>query len=345
MSKIIKARGLPWAATQAEVVEFFNTSTVVGGEEGVHVVMSYEGRPSGTVYVEVESQDDVSAALSKDREKMGRRYIEVFEASKDEMDRDLSKGNAAGKGGRPGGAEDDGVVKLRGLPFGATKSDVEDFFTGMEIEDNGVLMLSDFQGRPKGECFVQFTTADSAVKALEKNKASMGHRYIEVFPASMDEAKMAQQNMSFPVRGGMGGRPGGPMRGGGMGRPGPYDRMGYGGPRGGYGGGGGGMRGGYGGGAGGYGGGGYGGGGYGGGRASGVTIKVRGLPFRVSENEIAEWFSSVADPVDIQIRYNHEGRPSGDAFVTFGSEGDAKKAMQKNKQNMQHRYIELFMEG
>jgi heterogeneous nuclear ribonucleoprotein F/H len=72
---------------------------------------------------------------------------------------------------------------------------------------------------------------------------------------------------------------------------------------------------------------------------------MRGLPFRVSENEISEWFSSVADPVDIQIRYNHEGRPSGDAFVHFASEQDAKKAMQKDKQNMQHRYIELFLEG
>jgi len=335
----LKARGLPWSATPTEVVEFFNTSTVVGGEQGVHVVNTYEGRPSGTVYVEVESQEDISAALSKDREKMGKRYIEVFEATREEMDRDLEPKARGGMGG--GGAEDDGVVKLRGLPFGAGKNDVIEFFSGMSIEDNGVLMLFDYQGRPKGECFVQFTTTEGAVKALEKNKASMGHRYIEVFPSSMDEAKMAQQSMAFPGgRGGMGGMGGGPMRGGGMGmgRPGPYDRYGGGGPRGGYGGGP--PRGG-------YGGGGYG-GGYGGGRgggASGTTIKMRGLPFRVSENEIYEWFSSVADPVDIQIRYNHEGRPSGDAFVSFANDGDAKRAMQKDKQNMQHRYIELFLEG
>jgi len=293
---------------------------VVGGEQGVHVVNTYEGRPSGTVYVEVESQEDINAALAKDREKMGKRYIEVFEATREEMDRDLEPKARGGMGG--GGSEDDGVVKLRGLPFGAGKNDVIEFFSGMQIEDNGVLMLFDYQGRPKGECFVQFTTTEGAVKALEKNKASMGHRYIEVFPSSMDEAKMAQQSMSFPGgRGGMGGMGGGPMRGGGMGRPGPYDRYG-GGPRGGY-------------------------GGYGGGRggASGATIKMRGLPFRVTENEIYEWFSSVADPIDIQIRYNHEGRPSGDAFVSFATDGDAKRAMQKDKQNMQHRYIELFLEG
>ena len=76
----------------------------------------------------------------------------------------------------------------------------------------------------------------------------------------------------------------------------------------------------------------------------GRCIKMRGLPFRVTEQEIAEWFSSVADPVDIYIKYNSEGRPSGEAEVTFGSDSDAKRAMQKDKQNMQHRYIELFLE-
>ena len=45
-----------------------------------------------------------------------------------------------------------------------------------------------------------------------------------------------------------------------------------------------------------------------GGRSSGYTVQLRGLPFRVSEQEIAEWFSSVADPVDVCIHYNAQGR-------------------------------------
>merc|ERR1711915_427177 len=55
-------------------------------------------------------------------------------------------------------------------------------------------------------------------------------------------------------------------------------------------------------------------------------IHMRGLPFRVTEQEIAEWFSSVADPVDVMIHYGHDGRPSGEADAMFASEGEAKRA-------------------
>ena len=51
--------------------------------------------------------------------------------------------------------------------------------------------------------------------------------------------------------------------------------------------------------------GGMGGGGGGGGM---FNVHMRGLPFRVTEHEIAEWFSSVADPVDVVIHFNNDGR-------------------------------------
>ena len=110
------------------------------------------------------------------------------------------------------------------------------------------------------------------------------------------------------------------------------------------------------------GGGGYGGrGGGGGGFKQSVVIKMRGLPFRATENDITEvlmnftnifilkyflqWFSSVADCEDVMIEYNRDNRPSGNAQVMFASEEEAERAMSKHKQNMQSRYIELFYEG
>lgn len=49
---------------------------VKGGSAGVHLTMAREGRPSGEAYVEMESEEDLKAALKKDREHMGNRYIE-----------------------------------------------------------------------------------------------------------------------------------------------------------------------------------------------------------------------------------------------------------------------------
>jgi heterogeneous nuclear ribonucleoprotein F/H len=295
--------------------------------------------------------------LKKDHCNMGKRYVEVFECSVRDMEFAMGGGQGQPDGqqemimgpaaGGDLGELDDGVVRLRGIPFEAGKEEVVTFFAGLEIEENGVLMVTDFNGRASGEAFVQFTNMADAAKALEKNKESIGRRYIEVFKSSMEEAKRAQGMMMGYGPPGPGGPmrgpgPPGPMRGGygggggggyGMGRPGPYDR-GYGGgpPQGGYGGGPP-MR-------------GYGPPGHmgpgGGGRH---IVHMRGLPFRVTEQDIAEWFSSVADPIDVMIHYNHDGRPSGEADCMFGSEGDATRALAKNKQNMQHRYVELFYEG
>jgi len=38
--------------------------------------MSREGRPSGEAYVEMETDEDIEKACKKDRDHMGRRYIE-----------------------------------------------------------------------------------------------------------------------------------------------------------------------------------------------------------------------------------------------------------------------------
>ncbi|XP_069774174.1 heterogeneous nuclear ribonucleoprotein H3-like isoform X2 [Narcine bancroftii] len=359
---VVRIRGLPWSCTADEVLRFFSDCKILNGTAGIHFTYLREGRPSGEAFVQLETAEDVKCALAKDRESMGHRYIEVFETKATEIDWMLKNANPSQTD-----STSDGTVRLRGLPFGCSKEEILQFFTGLEIVPNGITLPVDYQGRSTGEAFVQFSSKEIAEKALGKHKERIGHRYIEIFRSSRGEIRAYHD----PPRRFMGQRPG------------PYDRpmggrSGYGGP--------GPMRGdvfdrsrrasAYGGGYGnfeaygydyGYGRDAYyghnmrgvgimdrgmGNRGYGGaGDASplfqngtGHYVHMRGLPFRASEGDIADFFSPLI-PVKINFEYGSDGRLTGEADVEFATHEDAVAAMSKDKAHMQHRYIELFLDS
>ena len=80
------------------------------------------------------------------------------------------------------------MVRIRALPFTAKKADVIEFFSGLKINQSGIIFLYGHRNKVVGDGFVQFSTPEDAVKALENNKKKMQDRFIEVFPSSMEEA-------------------------------------------------------------------------------------------------------------------------------------------------------------
>ncbi|MEE6488157.1 hypothetical protein FKM82_015147 [Ascaphus truei] len=366
---IVRVRGLPWSCTREEVLEFFSECPIADGLGGIHLATSKEGRPSGEAFVILETEEDLKKALEKDRKYMGHRYLEVFKSNNTEMEWVLKNNSTGGIGGGGGGGgigetdpATDGTVRLRGLPFGCSKEEIVQFFAGLRIVPNGITLTMDYQGRSTGEAFVQFASKEIAENALGKHKERIGHRYIEIFKSSRTEIRTNYD----PPRRMMGQRPGPYDRpvGGrgayyGAGRGNIYDRMRGGG--GGYGGG--------------YGGfdeySGYNNYGYGTGGAadgfddrlregrsigqayagagdastgfhSGHFVHMRGLPFRASETDIANFFSPL-NPIRVHIDIGADGRATGEADVEFATHEDAVAAMSKDKNNMQHRYIELFL--
>ena len=122
---------MPWSATKRDIADFLHRVNICGGEEdGIVITLNEKGQPSGDAYVEVESQDDLDAAMRCHRRDMGSRYVEVFEAGMAEVEKarlETEGGGGRGGGGR-GGAGGGGragsrgnskghIVQLRGLPY------------------------------------------------------------------------------------------------------------------------------------------------------------------------------------------------------------------------------------
>ena len=111
---IVHAKGLPWACTAEDVLQFFSgehliqTHLVAGlqslhitsqsstvrvfyllhklcsecrirdGVKGIHLTLNRQGKPNGQAFVEMEHEEDVSKALEKHRQYLGMRYVEGF---------------------------------------------------------------------------------------------------------------------------------------------------------------------------------------------------------------------------------------------------------------------------
>eukprot|EP00112_Aurelia_sp_Birch-Aquarium-sp1_P014871 Seg3242.4 transcript_id=Seg3242.4/GoldUCD/mRNA.D3Y31 product="Heterogeneous nuclear ribonucleoprotein F" protein_id=Seg3242.4/GoldUCD/D3Y31 len=351
---VVKLRGLPWSVTAEEIKSFLNDCELNEGED-IHLTYTKDGRPSGEAFVALHTQEDFEKALSHDKEHMGKRYIEVFASKYSEMEWVVT---------RMAGGEGDGeaVVRLRGLPYGAQKQDIAEFFAGLEIAPYGITITLDQDGRCTGDAYVQFASPKEADQALQKHKEKIGHRYIEIFKSSKSEIKYVvgpklKPLMSIrphPYERASGSYGGSRARGrGGLGASGFNDDFGLddlgAGGFGGSGGRGRGPRGAR------PSGGGGGGSGRNGGRGGSSTMQVmnsttghsvhmRGLPFDSSDDDIMQFFTPL-NPVSIRIIYEPNGRPKGEADVDFATHEAASAAMGKHKQNMGRRYIELFLQS
>lgn len=82
---VVRLRGLPFNSTAADVLAFFEGVATLGGETGVVFTCTPDGRPSGEAYVALAGAEAQGAALARHKEKIGPRYIEIFESSKGDM--------------------------------------------------------------------------------------------------------------------------------------------------------------------------------------------------------------------------------------------------------------------
>ncbi|KAM8938823.1 G-rich sequence factor 1 [Pelodytes ibericus] len=340
---IVRVRGLPWSCTAEDVLNFFADCNVRNGAEGVHFIFNRDGKPRGDAVIEFQSAEDVQKAVEQHKKYMGQRYVEVFEMNQKEAESLLNRMHAALSPTRPSplsqtiqssvnSSASDGIVRLRGLPYSCSEPDILNFFSGLDIADEGITFVLDQRGRKSGEAFVQFLSQEQADQALLKHKQEIGSRYIEIFPSRRSEIQTAR----FPFR----------RRKGVTFAPTIKDlydpdngvnnaskdllpdsapenehmndyvkEMSS--------------------------------------KSMDVhdftvispvhDIHIRGLPFHASGQDIANFFHPVM-PLKINIEYSADaGGATGEAIVRFLTHDDAVTAMAKNRCHTQHGYLELFL--
>jgi hypothetical protein len=76
-----------------------------------------------------------------------------------------------------------------------------------------------------------------------------------------------------------------------------------------------------------------------------TVVRIRGLPWEASSEAIEDFFKGL-DMVEGSafLCRNHRGRTTGEGYVKFASVEEQAKALQRHRQNLGDRYIEVFSE-
>lgn len=197
---VVRVRGLPFDCTETDVAEFFHGLDIVD-----ILFVHNNGKFSGEAFCVLGYPLQVDFALQRNRQNLGRRYIEVFRSKRQEYYKAIAREVSDARGGSPhrrapraksydeakDSAEHTGVLRLRGLPFSAGKDDIMEFFKDFVLSEDAINITLNSEGRPTGEAFVEFASAEDSKAAMVKDRMTLGSRYIELFPSSNEELEEA----------------------------------------------------------------------------------------------------------------------------------------------------------
>lgn len=304
----LRMRGLPYQATVEDIISFF---AGCGVARVLPIVAPPTSRPTGEAFVEFATAEQCDVALTSHQHgHIGSRYIELFPAALAEMRasvgaRQITEVGPDGAASLPAGGSPrqqaaGPVLMMRGLPFNATTDDISTFFSGFTVAKVVAVVPED--GRPnKGEAYVEFPSAEDCSRALgECQHKFVGSRYIELFPASLEDMRWAAARAAEAERWyASSGR-----YADSAGRHGSWR---------------------------------------GSGDVGGPALRMRGLPFDATAEDIAYFFEGFNLKRILPGITSFNGRPTGEAYVEFATPEDAASARSvKHRGMMGQRWIELY---
>ncbi|XP_042024651.1 heterogeneous nuclear ribonucleoprotein F-like [Salvia splendens] len=201
---VVRLRGLPFNCTDVDIFKFF------AGLDIVDVfLVNKEGRFSGEAFVLFAGPMQADLALRRDRQNMGRRYVEVFRCKKQDYYHAIasevkegSYGSVDHRGSPPPvrrkrspekeRMEHTEILKMRGLPYSVKKVEILKFFEDtVSVKEEKIHIACRSDGKATGEAYVELGSVEEARKAMSKDKMMIGSRYVELFPSTPEELKRA----------------------------------------------------------------------------------------------------------------------------------------------------------
>ncbi|KAL5713805.1 hypothetical protein ACHQM5_015850 [Ranunculus cassubicifolius] len=204
---VVRLRGLPFNCSDVDIFKFFSGLDVIDV-----LLVNKNGRFTGDAFAVFTNTIQSEIALQRDHVNMGRRYVEVFRSNKQEYYRAVAaevkyegiydefraSSPPAPKRAKKSAVDKEhleytDIIKMRGLPYSVTKSDIVEFLEEFEVTEDNVHIGSRPDGKATGEAYVEFESVDDAKRAImEKDRMTIGSRYVEIFPSTPDEFARAK---------------------------------------------------------------------------------------------------------------------------------------------------------
>lgn len=192
----IKMLGLPFRAKEEDVRVFFHPISVVA----VRFTSDDKGRPTGRAYADFSSEADLKSALRRDRDCIGKRYIELFpdegpQGSKPSEREEERLKPWEVKAMLSSSAMDEGIAEsgrlfVRNLPFTATEEHLTELFGTFGPLTEVTTPLDKNTNKPTGLAFVTFMLPEHAVKAYNDLDGHIFQgRLLHILPAKTRQSK------------------------------------------------------------------------------------------------------------------------------------------------------------
>lgn len=182
--------GLPYIATEEDIRKFF------AGLEVVEIIflVRQNGARNGNAYVKFRSIKEATAAMSRNNEYMGTRFISLKKVSEEQW---------INAGGQVGGTyskqprkqrsrsrspqNQQFYLHLKNLSFNVGKEDIKLFFGFPDLPDSQIKFLMDSRQERTREGFVMVKSEWQVEKCLSFNKGNLNGRPIFIFPIPRKE--------------------------------------------------------------------------------------------------------------------------------------------------------------